>query len=146
MSDALLHVWCQAIVRTNDLVRGVRTNAGWMLFGPLGFLQTQWNMNQNTTIFIKENSVCKIASILSQPQCVMRYEWQVLHGNPPEYELTTHIIYHQFPMYKYCFSTFWPDLHLVESDFSLQSNNAYDTTKCYQIPRIVWYICHLKWL
>ena len=34
----------------------------------------QWNFNQNSNIFIKENAlehvVCDMASILSRPQCV----------------------------------------------------------------------------
>ena len=50
----------------------IRTNAGILLIRTLG-TQFQWNLNLNSYIFIQENAfenVWKMASILSQPQCV----------------------------------------------------------------------------
>ena len=49
------------------------TNAGILLIGPLG-TNFQWNFNQNSNIFIKENVfasvICEMASILFRPQSV----------------------------------------------------------------------------
>ena len=56
--------WCQAIIWTN---------AGILLIEPLGN-KLQWNLNQNFYFFIQENAfehvVWKMATIVSQPQCV----------------------------------------------------------------------------
>ena len=49
----------------------IRTNAGLLWIGTLGL---QWNLKQNSYIFIQENAfenvVWKMAAILSRPQCV----------------------------------------------------------------------------
>ena len=58
------------------------TNAGILLFGPLG--SKQWNLNRNWYILSQENAfeivVCEIAAILSRPQCVST-TWISLHPN-----------------------------------------------------------------
>ena len=47
--------------------------------------KVQWNLNQNTTVFIQgnwfESVVCKIAAILSWPQCVNHHCWPWTWGN-----------------------------------------------------------------
>ena len=49
----------------------------------------QWSFNRNSNIFIQENAledvVCEMASILSRPQCVNRYQdWPVNLTTPQE--------------------------------------------------------------
>ena len=67
------------IILDNGLSPGRRqsiiwTNAGILLIRPLEKKNVQWNLNQNSYIFIQENAfeivVWKMSAILSRPQCV----------------------------------------------------------------------------
>ena len=59
------------------------TNAGILLIRPLGN-KLQWNFNRNSYIFITENPfqyvICKMATILSRPQCVNKSFYNVAHA------------------------------------------------------------------
>ena len=60
----------------------IGTNAGILLIGNLR-KKLQWNLNRNSYIIIQENAlekvVCKMAAILSRPQCVQLGSWQHCH-------------------------------------------------------------------
>ena len=51
----------------------------------------QWNFNQNLNSFIQENAfdnvICKIAAILSQPQCVQKFH-QILKLHPVSHPIS----------------------------------------------------------
>ena len=64
----------QAIIWTNGI----------LLIGPLG-TKLQWNLKQNSHIFIHENAfqniVCEMATILFRPQCIKTIVIMALHGS-----------------------------------------------------------------
>ena len=57
----------------------------------------QWNFNRNSNIFIKENAFengdCKMASILSLPQCVDFALWSVRNGSDSNGQVQ--VVWHQ---------------------------------------------------
>ena len=80
----------------------------------------QWNLKQNSYIFIKENAfenvVCDMAAILTRPQCVMRLL---------EYWITIFALYLQ-------------NKHLIYiSRFSLPEGSQQMKVRCYMICKII---------